>query len=89
MKIQKIEHHSVNWYYNFELDGEKLREIYPDLSDEEISLLELELISGTKDIDEVINDAWDNSVDIEWDFDYDDVWTDRKGGYDVTYSIEE
>ena len=39
-------------------------------------------------IDDVLNDAWENDVEIEWEFDYDDVWTDRKGGYDVTYGVE-
>ena len=24
-------------------------------------------------------------VDIDWDHEYDDWWTDRKGGYDITY----
>ena len=89
MKVQKIEHHSVNWYYTAEIDEDLLSEIYPDLSEEEIRLLELELSTGTKNIDDVLEDAWENSVDIEWEFDRDDVWTDRKGGYEVTYSIED
>jgi len=33
----------------------------------------------------VLDDANENDVDIEWEFQYDDCWTDRKGGYEVTY----
>jgi hypothetical protein len=29
----------------------------------------------------------DNDVDIDWEFQYDDCWTDRKGGYEVTYEL--
>jgi hypothetical protein len=88
MKITKTEHHSVNWHYNYELDADKLQEIYPDSSDEEIAQLMKDLGEGNANIDDVISDAWDNDVEIEWEFDYDDVWTDRKGGYDITYDIE-
>ena len=35
----------------------------------------------------IMQDAADNNVDIEWDRDYDDWWTDRKGGYEVTYEV--
>lgn len=89
MKLQKIEHHSVNWYYTFDLDEDKLREIYPEEDDEVIEGIMQDLESGNRDIEDVLSDAYDNNVDIEWEFDYDDVWTDRKGGYDVTYSVEE
>lgn len=88
MKIQKVEHHSANWHYYAELDLDKLREIYPEDDDEVLEALIQDLENGNADIDQIIEDAWDNSVDIEWEFDYDDVWTDRKGGYDITYSIE-
>lgn len=89
MKITKIEHHSVNWHYVYDLDEDKLEEIYPDLTTREIKALMRDLKSGDASVDEVIEHAWENSVDIEWDLEYEDVWTDRKGGYDITYGIGE
>lgn len=89
MKITKVEHHSVNWHFSYDLDEDKLAEIYPDLDEDEIAQLMNDLENGEAVIDDIINAAWENSVDIDWDLDYEDVWTDRKGGYDVTYDIEE
>jgi len=41
------------------------------------------------DASTVIEDAWTNDIDLDWDWlDEDDWWTDRKGGYDVTYEVE-
>jgi hypothetical protein len=88
MKITKVEHHSVDWHYKYEIDEEKLAEIYPDLAEEEITQLLANLASGNAAISDVINDAWENSVEIEWEFEYDDVWTDSKGGYEVTFDVE-
>lgn len=88
MKVHKVEHHSVNWHYYAEIDLDKLREIYPDEDDEVIAGILADLENGNRDIETVLEDAWENNIDIEWEFDYDDVWTDRKGGYDITYEIE-
>lgn len=88
--VVKSEWHQVEKRYSYDFDETILAEIYPDLEEEEISLLLLELMTGTKNIEDVIEDAWDNSVDIDWDYmDDDDWWTDRKGGYEVTYAVEE
>ena len=49
-----------------------------------------EIVKGERDVEEILDAAWDNGVDIDWDWlDEDDWWTDRKGGYEVTYKIEE
>ena len=85
--IVKHEWHSHDRQYAIELDEDLLSEIYPDLNEDEISELLVQIETGYKDIDEVINDAYDNDVEIEWDFQYDDCWTDRKGGYEVTYAL--
>lgn len=87
MKITKIEHHSVDWHYKYEIDEGKLAEIYPDLNEEEVMQLLKNLESGDASLEDVINEAFENSIDIEWEFDYDDAWTDRKGGYDITYEV--
>jgi hypothetical protein len=88
MIITKVEHHSVNWHYQAEIDEDLLAEIYPDLDDEEIDEILDELNSGERVIDGIIEAARENDVDIDWSLDFEDVWTDRKGGYDITYEIE-
>ncbi len=47
-----------------------------------------DLESGDMSIDTVMEDAgWDVNIDWDW-MDEDDWWTDRKGGYDVTYEVQ-
>ena len=66
-----------------------MEEVYPDKTKKEINQLFKDLKAGNVNIEEVIEDAgWD--VDIDWDWlDEDDWWTDRKGGYDVTYEVQD
>ena len=66
-----------------------LEQIYPDSNKKEIKKMLSELESGEISIDTIIDDAWENNVDIDWDWlDEDDWWTDRKGGYEVTYEVQ-
>lgn len=87
--VIKSEWHSVEKRYGAEIDEYVLSQIYPDSSEEEIEQMLKDLESGDLPIQNVIDDAgWD--VDIDWDWlDEDDWWTDRKGGYDVTYEVQE
>ena len=85
--IVKHEWHQHDRQYAIELDESLLSEIYPDLDEDEIAQKLADIESGEVDYEEVINDAYENDVEIEWDFQYDDCWTDRKGGYDVTYEL--
>ena len=85
--IVKHEWHSHDRQYAIELDEDLLSEIYPDLGPGEISKMLENIEEGLVDIEDVINDAWENEVEIEWDFQYDDCWTDRKGGYEITYEL--
>lgn len=85
--IVKHEWHQVDEQYAIELDESLLSEIYPDLDEDEIAEKLREIEEGEIDIEDVINDAWENDVDIEWDHQYSDCWTSRKGGYDVTYEL--
>jgi hypothetical protein len=90
MQIVKSEWHQVERRYGIELNEAILSEIYPDYEEAEITQLLADLESGEEDFEQVIGDAWDNNIDLEWDWlDEDDWWTDRKGGYEVTYSAEE
>jgi hypothetical protein len=85
--LVKHEWHQHDRQYAIELDESLLSEIYPDLDEDEIAQKLADIESGEVDFEEVINDAHENDVEIEWDFQYDDCWTDRKGGYDVTYEL--
>ena len=85
--IVKHEWHSHDRQYAIEIDEALLSEIYPDKEEDEIKVILDGIIDGTYDYEDVINDAYENDVEIEWEFQYDDCWTDRKGGYDVTYEL--
>ena len=85
--IVKHEWHQHDRQYAIEIDEALLSEIYPDKEEDEIKVILDGIIDGTYDYEDVINDAYENDVEIEWEFQYDDCWTDRKGGYDVTYEL--
>lgn len=86
--VVKSEWHQVERRYSIEIDEEVLANIYPDKEEEEIGNILSNLEDGTVDVEDVINDAWDEGVDLEFDWmDEDDWWTDRKGGYEVTYEV--
>ena len=87
--VVKSEWHQVEKRYAFDIDEDVLNEIYPDDTVEEIEQKLKDLESGDLDIEQLISDAWEEGVDIDWDWmDEDDWWTDRKGGYDVDYEFE-
>lgn len=85
--LVKHEWHQVDAQFAFELDTDKLSEIYPDLDETELEAKLQEIIDGEVSVEDIINDAWENDVEIDWDRQYDDWWTDRKGGYEVTYEL--
>jgi hypothetical protein len=85
--LVKHEWHQVDSQFAFDLDCDKLSEIYPELEEEEIDAMMEQIKAGEVDVNEIISEAWDNDVEIEWERQYDDWWTDRKGGYEVTYEL--
>lgn len=85
--LVKHEWHQVDAQFAFELDEDKLSEIYPDLDENEITNLMKQIENDEIDIDTLINEALENDVEIEWERQYDDWWTDRKGGYEVTFEL--
>ena len=88
VQVVKSEWHQVEKRYAIEIDEDLLSQIYDELDETEIASKMQELIDGEITPDEVVQDASDNSVDIDWDWlDEDDWWTDRKGGYDVTFEL--
>ena len=85
--LVKHEWHQVDVQYAIEIDEDVLSEIYPDMDEDEIAETLRQIEEGEYDIEELVNDAINNDVELEWDHQYDDMWTMRKGGYDVTYEL--
>jgi len=90
VQIVKSEWHQVEKRYSIEIDRETFGVIYSDIEDEaELDLMYLQFEAGDISVDEVVDKAWEESVDLDWDWlDEDDWWTDRKGGYEVTYEVQ-
>ena len=89
MRIIKSEWHSVEKRYAVDIDENLINEIYEDATVEEIEEIVRQLKDGELDVSTIIEDAYNNDVDLDWDWlDEDDWWTDRKGGYDVTYEVD-
>ena len=89
MRIIKSEWHQVEKRYAIDIDENVINEIYEDATVEEVEEIMRQLKEGELDVSTIIEDASSNDVDFDWDWlDEDDWWTDRKGGYDVTYEFE-
>lgn len=90
IRVVKSEWHQVEKRYGMLITRYELDEIYPHSSEEENDQLWQQLIDNDFDFDELRHDAEIQEVWLDWDWlDEDDWWTDRKGGYEVTYSVEE
>jgi len=87
--LVKHEWHHADVQYAFELDEDILAEVYPDMKKRELKKRLKEIGDGTYDINDFLIDADNEGVDIDWEHQYDDMWTMRKGGYDVTFEVGE
>lgn len=89
VQIIKSEWHQVEKRYGYEIDRELFGEIYSDIEDPgEVDLMFLQFENGELDLEEVFQKAWDDGIAIDWEWlDEDDWWTDRKGGYEVTFEV--
>ena len=86
--LTKVEHHSVNYHYKTLFEYDDLKDLYPDSTPKELKVTWNAMKAGDESvISQVMDDAF-GEMDMEWDMEYEDNWTDRKGGYDVTYGIE-
>ena len=85
--LVKHEWHQVDSQFAYELTDDILAEIYPDLDEDELTEKMRQIEEGEISVEEILEDADNEGVDIEWDRQYDDWWTERKGGYDVTYEL--
>lgn len=90
VQIVKSEWHQVEKRYSLEVTEEDIRNIYPDHDDEQIAQVMEEITNGDYDFQQLIDDSNDAEVYLDWDWmDEDDWWTDRKGGYEVTYEVQD
>jgi hypothetical protein len=87
VKIYKSEWHQIEKRYVAEIDEDLVNELYPDNTKKKNKEILKGFKDGTTDIDEFMSDAF-GEIDIDWDHEYDDLWTDRKGGYEITYEVE-
>jgi len=87
VKIYKSEWHQMERKYVVEIDEDLVNELYPDNTKKKNKEILKGLKDGTTDIDEFMGDAF-GEIDIDWEHEYDDLWTDRKGGYEITYEVE-
>ena len=90
IRIVKSEWHQMERRYGLVVTMDDIEQIYPDNTPEENQEVMDRLISEDLSADDLIEDSNDASVYLDWEWlDEDDLWTDRKGGYEVTYEIEE
>jgi predicted Zn-ribbon and HTH transcriptional regulator len=87
--IIKSEWHQVEKRYSLEITLDDVMAVY-DLEEDEAQEIYNQIVSGEYDIEQFMDDARENDIwfDFDW-MDEDDWWTDRKGGYEVTYEVIE
>lgn len=88
--VVKSEWHQVEKRYALEITTDLLEEIYPEEDEDGIDGMLLSIANGDIDVEDIVSDAIDNNIDLDWEWlDEDDWWTDRKGGYEVTYEVQD
>jgi len=90
VKIIMSEWHQVEKQYDIIVDEDLVQEVYPDYDEEQVKQVLLDLESGELDPETFIEEAYAQDVSIDFESNgYEDWWTERKGGFEVTYSIED
>lgn len=85
--IRRHEWHQVDCQSNLTFGIEELQQLYPTASLEDLLNLLENIANGDIDLlDEVLADDWGHGY-FEFQDEYNDWWTQRKGGYDVTFEI--
>ena len=85
--IIRSEWHQLERRYSVEVNRKLLHQVYPFYTKEEIDKVYVSIMNGNTDLKEIMDDA-EGVVEIDWAHMHDDVWSDRKGGYDVTYELK-
>lgn len=84
--ILKSEWHQVEKRFSLEVDESVLSQIYPDKDEDEIAQLLKDIEENEASLETIFGE--DAFGVVDWEHQYDDWWTDRKGGYEVTYGVE-
>jgi hypothetical protein len=91
----KSEWHQVERQYGIKIDLQYIRDLFLEHGETEEGCQALfdKLVSGEMDGGDLEDYGYETYPDsffsMDWDWlDKDDWWTDRKGGYDVTYTQE-
>jgi hypothetical protein len=88
MRVIKSEWHQVEKRYDCEISISDIMAVY-DCDEDVADEIYAELVSGEREIETFLDDGRENNIDFDWDWlDEDDWWTDRKGGYEVTYKTD-
>lgn len=87
--LTKTERHQVDYFFEFELDANKLAEIYPEHDEDHLAQLMDDIKSGVVPVEAILADAADENVDIPWASDGEDVLTLKSGLFDKTFGISE
>ena len=86
MRIVKIE--SIAKRYVIDIDENIINDIYPNATLRAIEEVMRQLAGGELDASVVIEDAYANGVNLNWNYlDEGDWWPDRSGDYSVAYEI--
>jgi len=92
MKIVRTEHHQVNSEFTYDIPEADIAKAFGSVVrfQEIISHLgsEWDTAIGDEPTDEEVDTFYDFIENYNYDR-YDDWWTDRKGGYDVTYEVDD
>jgi hypothetical protein len=93
MQIKKIEYHQVHSYFTYDIPDEDIIETFGSV--ERFKEIASHMSSNdwnAPDGDEPTDEESDAFIDFMCNYDYDredDWFSDRKGGYDVAYEVED
>jgi len=91
MKIVRTEHHQVNSEFTYDIPEEDIAEVFGSVTRFEEILSHNGDSFGASRGDEPTDEELDTFDEFIESYDYeryDDWWTERKGGYDVSYKLE-
>lgn len=93
MRFKKIEYHQVHSHFNYDIPDEDVEETFGSV--QRFKEIASHLNSNDWDEpegDEPTDEETDNFLEFVENYDYDredDWFTDRKGGYDIGYEVDE
>lgn len=92
MKVVKTEHHQVNSEFTYDIPDEDIIDTFGSVERFRELVSHMGSEYDTTIGDPPTDEEYDLFIDFfeNYDYDrYDDWWTDRKGGYDVTYKADD